>query len=375
MLSGEDNKKDAKEDMRYLRQPRGAEKSWVFKMPTPSDLIGVPNPCDGKAFRKTITRGLGTRHLPTARKLRDVALGDVRRLQDGLSDGNAFSLASAVEWREVVTAARQTAENPLNVGAELVLTDKLEEAEAHGLPRDRVKRFARVATGKGFPFDLAHSQYVEARSPNNPYGYTPLKLATVMNLDTATKHLRAFLSDETKTACLEDVTPELARRFRDVYLPSVRNPRSPQGSAAQTVAKNITLLKQLWVWAEENGHVTKKYRNPWVFPKGINRTSNKRGKVRHDYQPEEFSMLLKTTERGSREGDLIRLAIATGCRADELATIATNQVKSDSSGFYIAQGKTDNARRYIPIVGSARAVLQARLALHGASAGSPRMAN
>jgi hypothetical protein len=49
---------------------------------------------------KEIKKGLGTRHLPAARKLRDIALGDIRRLQDGLSDGEAFSLASAVEWRE-----------------------------------------------------------------------------------------------------------------------------------------------------------------------------------------------------------------------------------------------------------------------------------
>lgn len=33
---------------------------------------------------------------PEARKRRDIALGDIRRLQDGLNDGEALSLASAV---------------------------------------------------------------------------------------------------------------------------------------------------------------------------------------------------------------------------------------------------------------------------------------
>ncbi|SIO36129.1 hypothetical protein SAMN05444722_1667 [Rhodovulum sp. ES.010] len=328
--------------MRYLRQPRGPGKGWVFKMPTPPELVGVPNPWDGRPIRKTITKGLGTRHLPSARKLRDIALGDIRRLQDGLRDGEAFSLASAVEWREAILAARQNAEDPRRVGIEMVLTDKLEQAEARGLPLDQLQRCARVASGKGFPLDLAHSQYVEARRPGNPYGYAPLKRSTVMNLDTAMKHLRAFLEDEAKTACLEDVTPELARRFRYDFLPSLRHHRSPQGLSAQTVAKNVNLLKQLWVWAEENGRLPKRYRNPWVFPRGISRTNNKREQVRENFQPEETSKLLAATERGTREGDVVRLAIATGCRADEIAMITTDQVKEGGEGFYLLDGKSKN---------------------------------
>lgn len=367
VLSITDHKKDAREDMRYLKQPRGPGTGWVFRMMTPSDLVGIPNPWDGKPLPKEIKKGLGTRHLPEARKRRDIALGDIRRLQDSLSDGAAFSLTSAVEWREAIAAARESAEDPYNVGVELVLTDKLEDAEARGIPRDQLKRFARVATGKGFPLDLAHAQYVEARRPGNPFDFDPLAVTTVKDLNTAMKHLRAFLSDDAKTACLEDVTPELARSFRDEYLPSARSHRSPNGLSAQTVAKNINLLKQMWVWASESGHVHKQHENPWVFPKGISRSSRKRVQVREDYSPEEFSMLLKATKRGSRGGDLIRLAIATGCRADELATLPTDQVTGDFSGFHLAQGKTDNARRFIPVVGRAREVLEARVKSHGPS--------
>ncbi|MSU90742.1 hypothetical protein GE300_14145 [Rhodobacteraceae bacterium 2CG4] len=83
-----------------------------------------------------------------------------------------------------------------NVASEFVLSDKLEQAETRGVPQDQLKRFARVATGRGFPLDLAHAQYVDARRAGNPYGFNPLKRATVANLDTAMKHLRAFLNDE-----------------------------------------------------------------------------------------------------------------------------------------------------------------------------------
>lgn len=367
VLSKMDHNKTEKEDMRYLVQPRGPGKSWVFRYVTPPELVDVPNPWDGKPLGKEIKKGLGTRHLPTARKMRDIALGDIRRLEDRLSDGAAFDLASAVEWREAITAARRTAEDPRHVGIELVLHDKLEKAEARNFPRDQLKRFSRVATGKGFPLDLAHAQYVEARRPGNPYGYAPLKRATVMNLETAMKHLRAFLHDDAKTACLEDVTPELAQSFRDEYLPSVRNHRSPDGLSAQTVAKNVNLLKQVWVWAIGEGHLGKKAANPWEFRKGLRRTINKRERVREDYQPHEFSALLQATKRGAREGDILRLAIASGCRADELATLSIADVRSDGSGFTLAQGKTGNAKRFIPLVEDARELLAARLAAHGAS--------
>lgn len=110
LLSRMDHRRAETDDMRYLVQPRGPGKSWVFRMVTPRDLVGVPNPWDGKPLGREIKKGLGTRHLPEARKRRDIALGDIRRLQDGLSDGEAFSLASAVQWRETIMAEQAEAE-------------------------------------------------------------------------------------------------------------------------------------------------------------------------------------------------------------------------------------------------------------------------
>ncbi|WP_347310071.1 hypothetical protein [Defluviimonas sp. SAOS-178_SWC] len=122
--------------MRYLKQPRGPGTSWVFRFVPPAHLVGFPNPWDGKPIRETIARGLNTRHLPSVRKLRDQLLGDVRRLEAALSDDEAFSLATAEEWRDAVLTARQSATDPANVGLELVLSDKLEQAETRGVPRD-----------------------------------------------------------------------------------------------------------------------------------------------------------------------------------------------------------------------------------------------
>ena len=82
----------------------------------------------------------------------------------------------------------------------------------------RGKRFARVASGNGFPLVQASALYVQERSPGNPFNFKPLSAATVKELEIALKHLRSFLEDTEETACMEDVTPELARRFRYEFL-------------------------------------------------------------------------------------------------------------------------------------------------------------
>jgi len=67
-------------------------------MMTPLELVGCPNPWNGKPLGKEIKKGLGTRRLVEARKLRDIALGQIRQLVLGLSDEGGFSLESAREW-------------------------------------------------------------------------------------------------------------------------------------------------------------------------------------------------------------------------------------------------------------------------------------
>jgi hypothetical protein len=47
LLSLMDHKEADPKDMRYLVQPRGPGKSWVFTMVTPPDLVGIPNPWNG----------------------------------------------------------------------------------------------------------------------------------------------------------------------------------------------------------------------------------------------------------------------------------------------------------------------------------------
>ncbi len=127
-LSKMDHTKKA-EDMRHLIQPRGPGTGWVFRMITSPDLIGKLNPWTGKPFGKEIRRGLNIRHLPTARKQRDICLGEVRRLSFDKSDEGSFTIDQAEAWHEDI------ARDPSNQGAiGSVLQDRLEAASKRGVP-------------------------------------------------------------------------------------------------------------------------------------------------------------------------------------------------------------------------------------------------
>ena len=351
-------------DMHYIVQPRGAGKSFVFRMLTPEALKGGLNPRTGRQFGKEIKLGLNTRHLPTARQRRDVILGELRQLQLGENDQQPFSLQDSMVWREDVATARQNdPSGKESEGIELILMDKLEAEENRGRPLKPLQRFARVAQGKGFPISHAHTQYVHERSPDNAFGFKPLKLATQKELGIALRHLGTFLGDVDGTSCMEDVTPDVARRFRQDYLPSVKSKQTKAPMAARTADKYVTMLRPMWDWAvSDRKLVAAKYRkNPWIFDKTVPRSKRTDTAQREAFSPVEMSSLLEATKRGTRGGDALRLSIATGVRINELLLLTTADIEPDGTGFNIREGKTENATRFIPLVGDAQHVLRARI--------------
>lgn len=347
------------EDMNYLRQPRGPGTGWVFRMVTPLELIGKINPWTGKPFGKEIKKGLDTRYLTEARKRRDVTLGVIRQLVMEQTDEGKFTLAAAEEWREAITDDQSDEQ-----GVSHVLIDQLEAAEARGFPEEKLKSFGRVAFGKGYPISKALEAYVEERGTNNRRGYKPLATTTVNNLRTAVRHLRDFLGDRNNVACLEDVTPALAKRFRDDYLPGLTSTRSPHGMSHKTVAKNMTLLSSFWAWAVERGVAQSRYKSPWVFSTSVPRAARSDAATREDFSPAQVSLLLAGAPTSTRAGDVLRLALVTGCRADEIASLKKAHVDPQGHSFWLRGGKTKNALRFVPVPEGAQALLKTRLEAH-----------
>lgn len=349
--------------MRYLTQPRGT--GFVFRMVTPPELIGVLCPWTDKPFRNEIKRGLATRQRTEARKMRDLVLGQIRKLQLGVSDEGKFSADTAREIRAAITKLRQTRGNEDQIETmEGGLSDILYAAERKGVALTKLKPFAKVAMGDGILLSDAVEECIKDRSLNSRAGLKVLKPTTVAALRTAIRYLKDFMGDTDDTLSLTDVTGSDVRSFVRVYLRDVRTVRAPKGLARGSIDKQVTMLKGVWTWAEQFDHISPDASSIWDLPRPIPQQSLDDAISRDTFSPQEFHSLIAPLPIGDRGGDLLRIALATGCRCDEIAMLKIADVDPGGAYFTVPKGKTKSARRIVPLVPDVRAIVVNRLAAH-----------
>ncbi|WP_299734394.1 tyrosine-type recombinase/integrase [uncultured Roseobacter sp.] len=337
-----------------------------MRLIAPEVLVGTENPWTGKPFGREIKLGLNTRSHAEAVRLRDIRLGQIRQLEaEALaargrkSVGRIIDLSpeSAAEWRQI----REEAQDPDSI--DHVLTDELERADKAGLGQE-VQTFAGIVFRGAVPLRQALEEYLHDRREGNPQGFDALSTTTALDVRATVNHLLRFFGDTEPT--LNDVTREKAFEFRAQYLPVQR------GLKPQTVAKHVTFLRGLWKWAiadkrylkTKNGRPA---RNPWIVEEiGTPRKRAGRGKAdkkREAFTPEQVDKLLGGFSKwGSRQGDLMRLVLVTGCRVDEVGSLLLDDVAEGGSSFIIRQGKTENAARTVPLVENAQRLLAERMA-------------
>ena len=364
LLSKTDNNEG--NEMHYLNQPRGPGKSFVFRMTTPTTLIGKKCPFTGKPFGAEIKLGTGTRSLPEARKKRDLYLGRVRELEISLSDDPRFSLGRAEGWAAEITKQEASGGvgGPNDVDVRSVLEDEMERAKALPRtlrpPKETLERFEKVALRTGYPIDEAVSRYIEERKVGNRQGLKPLSKTTVNDVRTAVGYMKKFC-DGGDGLCLQDIDRKQAQQFRYEYLPQLVTPRAPQGLSAKTIGKHITLLSGVWVWAAERGFIAFEAENPWKGARGIAKAKAPSQRVRSMFTPAQATTILRVFPHGHRLGDVFRMALVTGCRVDEIASLLVSDVERDATGFTVRAGKSVNASRYVPLIKPAQKLLKGRL--------------
>jgi integrase len=353
-------------DMRYLTQPRGT--GFVFRMVTPPELIGVLCPWTDKPFRKEIKHGLRTRHRAEARQKRDLVLGKIRELQLGVTDAGKFSADTAREIRADIAKLRQTPGNDDKVEAmEGGLSDILYAAERRGVALNQLKPFAKVALGDGMLLSDAVEQCIKDRSPNSKAGLKVLAPTTVAALRTAVGYLKEFMGDADDTLSLADVSDNDVRAFVRVFLRDVRTVRAPNGLSRGSIDKQVTMLKGLWAWAEQFDYLAPDASSIWNLRRSIPQQRPDDAISRDTFTPEELKALVAPLPIGHRGGDLLRLALATGCRCDEIAVLKTTDVGPDAEYFMVPKGKTKNARRIVPLVPAIRSIIADRITAHAAT--------
>ena len=348
--------------MKHIVQPRGEGTAYRFNMRTPSALRGLIDPSTGKKFGTYIKRSLGgTRHLPTAKKLRDIRLAEVRAMEAdavrGAALGDRFSMEKASAWAEALRVQRS---NGGPDDYEPDVQDLIEE-EVRKAPKARRKVFKKVALSGTLSLGDSVTRYLHDRRPGNGNGYAPLRKTTENDLGVAVRYLCRFMEGDNNTVFLEDITPELVAEFRGDFLPDQTSPRAPNGLSLPTIEKLVGLLRNLWNWAIERKLTGSAVVNPFENPKGVRRMKRNKQTKRGIFEADEATKMLLAFPRGNRLGDVFRLSLVTGARSDELAKVLVRDIAKDGSTFTIRSGKTENAERTIPVPEIARDLLLDRM--------------
>jgi hypothetical protein len=139
-------------DTLYLFQPRGPGTAFLFRMATPTSLVGRGNPRTGRPYGREIKEGLGgARLLNEARRLRDLRLGAIRQEEAAATGAWNGTMAQALD---IAAALRAEEDEDKRDTAESVLADQAEQLEKR-IGTKKAVRWFKTATGKQTPFATA----------------------------------------------------------------------------------------------------------------------------------------------------------------------------------------------------------------------------
>lgn len=338
-------------DTTFLFQPRGPGTAYLFRMATPPVLIGRINPRTerpyGREIRERLAKG-GIRNLKDALKQRDLLLGQIRAEERAAlmeADGSMEqALEIAASHRKIDDAEQQWVHESALVDAAEELEKKIGETKA--------SRWYKTAIGLQTPFAAVCEQYKADRGK-------ALSKSTLNNLNTAIAEFREYAGAD---VCLEDVDRRMVAGFVTEFLPARKGPKAPDGQGPATIRKKCSQLSQVWRWAKQRGILPYAPGTPWDEQAPSKREIGAAAKKRRPFRPDETKKLLAAAPAGKALGDTIRVALLTGVRLEEVASLKASQVDPKATHYAITKGKSPNAARVVPLTSIARDVITKRLA-------------
>jgi integrase len=225
------------------------------------------------------------------------------------------------------------------------ISEEAEEfLETHG--EKAATAFYKIATGQGTPL-RSHVDTWLAEQVGQATRQTNAQHLTVVN---------AFLRWAGEGALIEDVT----RKKSGEYVSHLLAPSG--GMKRKTAQRYVSSLSSLWTWLEAKGLA---HGNPWRGH-GVGKKS-KRGEMvtRGQWTDNALVKVLSgryTPRYTDTLHDLVRLALVTGARLDELCALKIGDVHKREDGWWITirEGKTEAAVREVPLHDSAAHVLARR---------------
>ena len=320
----------------------------------------VPRPLQPIFKRKRLIQSLKTHELDTARRRRVgvLAAWESEFEQARQAKAPASVIDAALRWRQTiqkltkgdtstsfttkpVEAGSTPAENLLSV-ADWAVDDEADQiADTHG--PDAAEAFAKIARSLATPIkpfieEWLNEQDIEDRSKRDH------RLAV--------RELFAWADSTGTAATIEAFDRRTAGRYVSHLL--------GQGMDRQkTVSKRIWSLSSLWRWLQAKGHTeTNVWRDHGI---GGGRSAREKHPER-PFTPAEIHKLLNGTPKPVL-GDMMRLALYSGARIEELSLLRVSDINpTDRTMTIQADPKTPASRRAVPIHSQTWPIIAARIA-------------
>jgi predicted transcriptional regulator len=323
-------------------------------------VVEVPRKHRAAVGKPRFVRSLHTRDLSEANRLKHAVVDQIKQRLHLIAQAPdpveaaamAKAMAEAMSWRESYLAAD---DEPIgfddegrvidtNRGLALsLISDEAERLEwKPGL--DVAKRFFSIATGKATPLASLRDQWLTERRGQ----------VTEQTRDQHRGVLRSFMAwAGGEQVSLEQVTRHKAGAFISHLLQS--------GLARGTIKRHVSALSAFWRWLRSRG-LTKE--NVW---REHEIGHSKGAAVRKGFADADLIKLLTGTHTERYHAvlyDLIRLALATGARLEELCALRIEDLEQREDGWWleVRAGKTEAAKRSVPLHKAVAGIIERRLA-------------
>jgi integrase len=330
-------------------------RTWYVRVQIPPHLWA------SAGSKREFVKTLKTRDLSEANRLKHAHVAAFQRriktLEQGQqSDPLADLYEKAIAWRDYwerhkgQVIIHDEEGEPLWTYDDEFLSQISDEAkgflETHG--EEAATSFFKIAKGEGTPL---RDELIETWLAEQAGSITE---QTSGHHRVAVRSFRAWAGE---SILIEAVTRKKAGDYVSHLLAPAR------GISPKTAKRYISSLSSLWTWLEARGHAGQG--NPWLR-QGIAKKS-KRGQaaLRKQWTDAALVKLLSgqyTAQYTATLHDLIRLALVTGARIDELCALETRDAHRRENGWWITirEGKTQAAVREVPIHDSAAHVIERR---------------
>jgi integrase len=270
-------------------------------------------------------------------------------LEDVYAKAVSFQEAMA-KYKGIVLYDGRPDEEPYYATDEFLsqISDETQELlETHG--EKVAEAFYKVARGEGTPLLLSQIETWLSEQAGVITGQT------ISQHRTAATAFLAWSGGE--GVLIEDVN----RRRAGQYVAHLLAPDS--AISRRTAGRYVSSLSSLWTWLEKRGLTQ---HNPWLRQGIAKKSTRGEANGRIQWSDDALVAVLSgsyTPRYTEIFHDLVRLALVTGARLDELCALTVGAVHQRDDGWWITirEGKTEASLRDIPVHESAAHVLKRRL--------------